>query len=60
MIIQGDTADFTENDKITPLREDNLNGTKRNNFCASLLLESFKSSWVEIPEEYCSFDFKSI
>jgi hypothetical protein len=55
----GDVAEFSPNDNITPLREQNLNGTKRNDVCAELLLRDFQAGWVDTErEEECLYDFR--
>ena len=56
----GDTAEFAENDNITPLRNDNVNGTKRNDLCALSLLADFKSGWSNTSNETCSFEFERL
>jgi len=52
----GDTAEFSDNDKISPLRDGNLNGTKRNDACAALLLDMFQLHWVPTALVHCSFE----
>jgi hypothetical protein len=58
----GDTAEFSENDKIAPLRSNNLNGTRLNDVCAVKLLDSFQMGWSARNryDEFCSFDFSFV
>lgn len=64
----GDVAEFSPNDNITPLRDQNLNGTKRNDICAELLLQDFIPGWIT-PEgmeergemmEDCQYQYHSL
>ena len=64
----GDVAEFTTSDSITPLRDDNLNGTKRNVICSELLWKDFQDGWITrkgIQEngdrvEDCQYKFYSL
>jgi hypothetical protein len=62
-------AEFSPNDNITPLRDQNLNGTKRNDVCAELLLRDFQAGWVtagsgkgerEARREECLYEYRSL
>jgi hypothetical protein len=57
----GDTAEFAENDKVTPLRNENINGSRRNDVCALSLLQDFKLGWSSQGiNEKCSFEFTGL
>lgn len=56
----GDVAEFAENDQVTPLRSENLNGSRRNDVCALSLLHDFKLGWSEGTDEKCSFEFTKL
>jgi hypothetical protein len=72
----GDHAEFSVNDNINPLRQDNVNasGMQRNNLCVSDFAKDFIPTWIhhpanafensstsmEVGDEACAFDFHSL